>query len=181
MTLVLKDARKHAAARYTALGEQWLKRFDVRLTKTDHKALTGKAWAASRNIIAPWPTSTRWRLYILAHEIGHVTLRHDLGGMPSYAREFEAELFAHKLMRVQGIEVANEMTVRAKSYVSRKITQSLMSRCKRLDPSIVNWADPHHFAFLKDVRADLFARDGKRYFADAKRRTDLALGLEGRQ
>lgn len=173
----LKAAREASAARYSALGREWLDRFGVTLIDTRHKALSGRAYHGTRMIKTPWPTSTRSRCYIAAHEIGHIVLGHTdkFCPIPSWAKEFECELFAHSLLRSEGIEVPADMTARAKAYVWRKVQQALRAGAKSLDPSIVNWASETGYRALKSMRPDLFAVGGKRYFAAAKVRVRNAV------
>jgi hypothetical protein len=57
--------------------------------------------------------------------------------MPAYQREYQAEQFAHELLRHEGIPVPRAMTERAKQYVARK------ARCARratIYPAIARWA-----------------------------------------
>jgi hypothetical protein len=91
-------------------------------------------------LVVPWPTNTRKRLYILAHEIAHVVLDHKRQ-RPAYVQEFEAETFAHGLMRLFGIRVPRKMTVGAQQYVRRKILARPQRRFAHwIDPTIAEWA-----------------------------------------
>lgn len=157
---------QEAQARYAALGEALVARFKVALKKV-RSGLTGCAYVQSREIEAPWPSTSRNRLYILAHEIGHVALDHKPSQL-RYVKEFEAEQFAHGLLRQIGVAVPRKMTDRAKGYVRRKIKSALRQRAKWIDPDIADWAglslnqsvDPKH---VHD------------YFASAKARVEGAL------
>ena len=131
-------ARAEAAERYAQIGRGWFARFRVSLRK-ERASLTGCAWVRDRAVEAPWPSTTRKRLYILAHEIGHVALRHTRR-LPRYVEEYEAEQFAHALMRETGVAVPRSMTLRAKRYVSRKIAQAHIRGLNKLDKKIAEWA-----------------------------------------
>lgn len=127
-----------AAARYAAIGKAWLKEFDVTIGSA-RRTLSGRAFVQDRRIDAPWPTTSRKRLYLVAHEIGHIALNH-LGQLPVYVREFEAEQFAHALMRRDGIAVPRAMTARAKSYVRSKIGRGFVRGGQWFDPDIAAWS-----------------------------------------
>ena len=61
----------------------------------DHQ--DGRASAEKKRIKVPGPT-TRRRLYIYAHECGHVAMNHR-GQKHSYIQEYEAEMYAHEVLR----------------------------------------------------------------------------------
>ena len=134
----LQNAKAAAARRFAELGEVWLRSYDVRLRKA-RSNLTGRAWAKKREIEAPWPTTSRRRLYILAHEIGHVVIGHH-GQRPVYVQEYEAELFAAALLREHGVSVPRDMTSRAKAYVASKIGRAIRRSALWIDPEIADWA-----------------------------------------
>ena len=92
-----------------------------------------------------------------------------------YVREFEAEYFAHTLMKIGGIAVPVGTAESAKRRLFMHIRHAMKADIEGLDPSIVNWADPRKYRFLKDIRPDLFRPDSKRYFAAAKRRVNAIL------
>jgi hypothetical protein len=123
------------------IGATWVVRAGVVVGGPHHK-LTGRAWVMSRKIVAPWPSTTTRRLYVLAHEIGHVILRHG-PGRPVYVREYEAEMFAHRLLPAYGLDVPEVETVRSKKYVSRKIERGFSSGLSLLDTGIQDWCEPH--------------------------------------
>lgn len=178
----LAGAGIDARARYAAIGEEWLRRFAVTLTTTEHTGLTGRAYVKRRTIKTPWPASTLKRLYILAHEIGHVVLGHtDTIGhyLPSYVREFECEMFAHALMREEGLRVPKDMTDRAKAYVARRMRQGVGSNLRKpLDTGIIAWCGPHLTAttikIWRDLNPWLFS-GSPRFFQGAKARVRAAL------
>ena len=89
-----------AAGRYAASRQTMARQFDVALCEVRTK-LTGRAFVKQREIEVPWPTTTRKRLYIVAHEIGHVVLGHAGNRLPAYKREYQAEQFAHELLRAR--------------------------------------------------------------------------------
>lgn len=129
--------RQEAAEKYAEIGQRWLTEFGITL-KGVRSGLTGEAWVKERAIYAPWPSTTRNRLYILAHEIGHVALDHRRQ-RPTYVQEFEAEQFAHGLMRRDGLAAPRKMTVRAKRYVNSKIGRAFNRFARWIDPDIAEW------------------------------------------
>ena len=122
---------------YEDVGRRWIKLFDIKVWQ-ERRDLTGVAWVYWRAVAAPWPPTTRKRLYFLAHEIGHILLDHR-GQRPPYVQEFEAEIFAHKLLEREDIPVPESMTKRAKAYVFTYIKKRIL-RGLWVDPDITNWA-----------------------------------------
>src|SRR5690606_7683944 len=78
------------------------------------------------------------RLYIAAHEAGHVALGHN-DDVPRHREEFEAEQYAHKALRRHGIAVSRKSTNSAKRYVAWKVRQAVRRSAKRLDRESVQW------------------------------------------
>ena len=112
----------------------------------DQKGLKGYAYVMSgRNpvgvIHVPSPT-TRRRLYVFAHECGHVVLGHD-GRVPYHRQEFEAERWAHAALRRHGIAVPEKETLRAKQYVARKIHKAVVRGAKRIDRESYRFCKDH--------------------------------------
>jgi hypothetical protein len=92
------------------------------------KTLSGYACRCrDRTIVlaAPWPCITERRLYVLAHEVGHLHLHFgpngELSGKPVYLIELEAEQFAHEFLRAHGIPVPHAERQRARNYVAHHL------------------------------------------------------------
>lgn len=136
----LDPAAAHAAkaanaARFEALAMTYVPAgWDVH----HRKSLSGRCWYDLKLIAAPRPV-TRRALYIFLHECGHANSPHHASrSVPSYVKEFEAEIFAHQTMRGAGIAVPRSMTQRAKAYVRRKMGK-LRNAKPRAD--IVAWVN----------------------------------------
>lgn len=132
-----REALNAARDHYVSVAETWVQAF-----KVEHRGacgLSGRALITSRIVHAPLPANTRRRLYILAHEIGHIALGHT-NKLPRYVEEYEAESFAHVLLRRFHISVPRASTDNAKRYVRRKIAQALKRGLSALDPVIAEWA-----------------------------------------
>src|SRR5258708_6017824 len=110
---------------------------------TYRKSLSGVAWAAVKEMIAPEPV-TRKSLYIYLHEAAHIVLNH-IGKKPTHVQEMEAEKQAHAWMREAGIPVPRAMTKRAKAYVGRKIEQAVRRGAKHIDPAAAHYASVPKF------------------------------------
>ncbi|MEO0618396.1 MAG: hypothetical protein AAFZ01_03860 [Pseudomonadota bacterium] len=160
-----------------AAGEHWLARYGVsggrrpasRVTRAalirtgelliretgltephEHATLLhGRVWyeRGQRKMLAPWPTTNRVELYILAHEIGHWMLHGpDVYGcgpvppIPSYRREYEAERYAREKLRAAGIAVPRDMLRHSKDYVIQHLRVHLRESNEAPDPEIVAWA-----------------------------------------
>lgn len=122
----LDPAAAHAAkaanaARFEALAMTYV---PAGYKVTYRKSLTGRCWYSPRwEIAAPRPV-TRQALYIFLHECAHAIHHGPLTPAqrpPVYVMEFEAEQFAHRIMREHGIAVPRKQTQRAKAYVRRKM------------------------------------------------------------
>ena len=132
----LQRARAAAAQRYAQLGRVLLEEVGLSPNQVQPSSgLNGRVTSllGAVFIVAPWPTTTRKRLYILAHECGHVHHAHGRRGTPRKPRhreEYEAESYAHAALRRHGVAVPQDMTARARRYVARKIYQALKRGAK---------------------------------------------------
>ncbi len=124
--LELKAARDAATTRFLAIAEVIKAEAGVTV-HTIRKSLSGRATYDETGIcggvIAAPEGKTRKQLYILAHECGHVALKHGRRGK-KHIHELEAEQWAHAALRRYGIAVPRSMTKRAKKYVAQKIRQA---------------------------------------------------------
>jgi hypothetical protein len=133
----LAAARAAATARFLGVAEKLKAEAGVKHHEI-RKSLSGRAWAKSGVIHAP-EGRTRKQLYILAHECGHVALKHGKG-KPKHVKELEAEQWAHAALRRHGIPVPRSMTTRAKEYVAWKIQQATRRGAKHIDPAAKRYA-----------------------------------------
>jgi len=117
----LQMARAASAERFLAVARAIKEEAGV-VTHRVRKKLTGRAWSASGLIQAP-EGKTRQQLYLLAHEAAHVALKHQGSGIPKHRQEYEAEVWAHAILRRHGISVPRCMTRRAKLYVAWSIVK----------------------------------------------------------
>ena len=83
------------------------------------------------------PPTTRKRMYIIAHELGHIAL-HAKTSKRSFIKEFEAEQYAHALMRRFKIRIPRAMTKRAKNYVQYRINLSVKRGLQAPIPKEIN-------------------------------------------
>lgn len=116
----------------------------VEIVTFHDKGLHGKAWSDERRIFAPRPT-TRRRLYIVAHEAGHVHYQHGRSKMPIHRIEYEAERYAHDALRRHGIAVSKRSTEQAKRYVAWKINQAIKRGAKHIDRDALRWSEKYLF------------------------------------
>ncbi len=116
----LQQARRAAAARYLEIAARYT---PPDMTVTYRKRLTGCAWARSRRIAAPRP-STRRALHVYLHEVAHVVLEH-FHDRPTHVQEFEAEQWAFAVMRAEKVPVPRASLRRAKAYVASTILQEV--------------------------------------------------------
>lgn len=98
----LQQGRKAMAERCQRVGKTLLDEAGVQEAEY-HTRLGGWAYPDRKSVRIPNPT-TRRRVYILAHEAGHVALNH-CGVKPKHRQEYEAERYAHDALRRHGIAV----------------------------------------------------------------------------
>jgi hypothetical protein len=131
----LQAARKAAAERYAEVARR---RTPEDIVVVYRSGLSGCAWVASRKISVPKPT-TRRRLHIYLHEVAHVVLDH-VRKKPIHVQEFEAEQWAFRVMREEGIPVPRKSVRLAKRYVQRKIRTAEARGAKKVDKVAARFA-----------------------------------------
>lgn len=131
----LLEARWAAADRFMAIAQRHTPP-DIEITY--HKGLYGRAWVETRKMHVPIPT-TRRRLHIYLHEVGHIVLDHRRK-KPVHVQEMEAEKFAFRIMREEGIPVPRKSMAQAKRYVGWKIRQAKKRGAKHIDAEAARFA-----------------------------------------
>ncbi len=127
----LRAGREAMRARCEAIA---VKHTPEGATLTFHRSLSGRAWVEKREMTVPRPV-TRKSLYIYLHECAHIMLDHR-GQRRSFQQEAEAERWAQRAMREEGLAVPRAMLKRAKEYVARKkrhgdnVSKGLKARAK---------------------------------------------------
>lgn len=134
----LKAGKKAMAERCRDVAAKLAEEAGVVTVQEDRRRLAGRANAKDRRISVPPPT-TRRRLYVFAHECGHVLLGHD-GRKTRHREEYEAERWAHDALRRHGIRVSRRSSHSAKKYVRRRITEAFLRGSKRIDPEAAKWS-----------------------------------------
>ena len=135
----LQEKKLEAKRILKSIARQWFKIHKVKKI-TYVKGLYGKAWCKEKRLRIP-PSTTRKRMYIIAHELGHLALHGHLKTKRSrrqFIKEFEAEQYAHTLMRRFNIKVPRDMTVRAKNYVQYRINLSVKRGLQAPIPKEIN-------------------------------------------
>lgn len=139
-TAELQAAKRQAAERYKAVAKTILSEAEVEHVRYHDKGLRGRAWAKERRVLVPHPT-TRRRLYIVAHEAGHIELAHVHGKV--HRQEYEAERYAHEALRKHEVAVPAKSTKRAKEYVAWKIHQAIRRGAQTIDKEALEWCKPY--------------------------------------
>jgi len=116
------------AARHTPEG--WTVRY--------RNSLTGCCNYEKRLIETPKPR-TRRALHIYLHEVAHAVL-HANSRKASHVQEYEAETWAFRVMREEGIAVPRKSLEKARAYVRRKIDMAVRRGAKRIDAAAKDWA-----------------------------------------
>ena len=131
----LQEKKLEAKRILKSIARHWFKIHKVKKI-TYAKGLYGHAYVKKRSIHIPPPT-TRKRMYIIAHELGHLACNH-IQNKKRFIEEYEAERYAHNLMRQFHIKIPRPMTARAKRYVERKISQARSRGLKAPVPREIN-------------------------------------------
>jgi hypothetical protein len=138
-----QQARRASAERLYGIAISILKEAGVETWEFHEKGLCGRAYTKRSHVVCPKPT-TRRRLYVLAHECAHIVRNHTTS-KPSHRKEYEAELYAHEVLRRHGIAVPKKETEIAKKYVARRIDQAIrIGKAKQLDSEAVKWCETEH-------------------------------------
>ena len=127
--VLAQKAKRDLAEKLLLVGHKYLPQewtFEYR------KSLTGCCWSERKHIAAPRPV-TRKSLYIWLHECAHAHLHSDGKRRYRVDKEYEAEQWAHRVMREEGIAVPRTMTKRAKNYVQRQIKRGEARGQKRIN------------------------------------------------
>lgn len=154
----MKRRQRHDAL-YIAIGEEWIRLYRIRkivaietrfLDEDTHikyrlpfdQQFVGLAIPEKRHIHTRWPTNTPDKLFILAHEIGHVAMAHN-SSIPIYVEEFEAEMFAISLFRRYRLRLTASMIGRARRNVRYAIGCGLARGLAAIDNQIARWSGRH--------------------------------------
>jgi hypothetical protein len=97
-----------------------------------HNGRGGRAVVEERKIFVPRP-SNRDRLHVYLHEVAHIVCKHNRK-KPLHVEEMEAEQWATRVMREEGIPVPLEALEFGKRYVQGKI-QTAEWRGEPIDPA----------------------------------------------
>ena len=93
---------------------------------------------------------TRCRLYICAHEAGHVAKGHKRGNGYSHRHEYEAERYAHEALRRHGIALPRKELERGTEYVAEKIHQAIRRGANNIDREALKWCADYHSDATKE-------------------------------
>ena len=124
----LKAGKKAMTERCREVATKLAEEAGVVTINENRRTLTGRANTKDRRISVPPPT-TRRRLYIFAHECGHVLLGHD-GRKTRHREEYEAERWvARRLAAVRDTRIT-QVHRGSQGLCSPKDFSGVSSRCK---------------------------------------------------
>jgi len=146
-----RTANRLNSSDLVALGKIFLSEIELPRPHVIADGWYGSVSAPSRErvLTAPWPTEDITSLYILAHEIAHWNMHFEwvpagfwLGRaeIPSYRKEYEAELFAHNMLRRYGIAVPRQETIDARENVRYHLRRFTRFTIQPPDDAICQWA-----------------------------------------
>jgi hypothetical protein len=124
-----------------------------RFTRRDED---GRAFLSRKIIETPDPINLD-RLFIVAHECGHIALQHGARRPERHRGEFEAEQFAMLLLRHFNVPVPYGMVQDGQHYVAWQIEQDLRHGRTELDRDSVEWGERHLSDYTHDALASLRA------------------------
>jgi hypothetical protein len=133
----LRRGRESTAQRCQEVAREMAREAGVARIEYHERGLRGRAIIGTRTILVPRPT-TRRRLYVFAHECGHIALDHR-GRRPRHRQEYEAERYALEAMRRHGVAVPEAEILAGKRYVAAKILRAIRSGAKQVDGEAVSW------------------------------------------
>lgn len=133
----LQKGKEDMAIRCAEIGKRILDEAGVKTVHYEDGGLSGRSIFGERTVWVPKPT-TRRRLYILAHEAGHIAMGHN-GKLPAHREEFEADKYAHRVMRENGVPVPKRSTQAAKKHVAREIRQAVARGATDIDYQAFRW------------------------------------------
>ena len=93
-----------------------------RFTRRDHD---GRAYVAQKIIETGDPTNVN-RLFVVAHECGHITLQRTPRRLPKHRSEYEAEQFAILLLRHFDVPVPHDMVEGGQDYVAWHVVMACL-------------------------------------------------------
>ena len=146
--------KQRMAARCLEAADAIMREAGVTEVSYHEGGLRGQANPIKGRIRVPRPT-TRRRLYIFAHECGHVALQHT-GKKRPHRKEYEAELYASDALRRHGIAVPRKSLEEAKKYVAYRVYLSLKRGARSIDREALNWCK----SYLSDQAARLLRERG---------------------
>jgi len=118
-----------------------------RFTRRDED---GRAFLSRKIIETPDPINLD-RLFIVAHECGHIALQHGARRPVRHRGEFEAEQFAMLLLRHFNVPVPYGMVQDGQHYVAWQIDQDLRHGRTELDRDSVEWGVRHLSDYTHDA------------------------------
>lgn len=118
-----------------------------RFTRRDED---GRAFLSRKIIETPDPINLD-RLFIVAHECGHIALQHGARRAERHRGEFEAEQFAILLLRHFNVPVPHGMVQDGQHYVAWQIEQDLRHGKTELDQDSVEWGEHYLTTYTKDA------------------------------
>ena len=138
-----RTANRLNSSDLVALGKIFLSEIELPRPHVIADGWYGSVSAPSRErvLTSPWPTEDITSLYILAHEIAHWNMHFEwvpagfwLGRaeIPSYRKEYEAEFFAHNMLRRYGIAVPRQETIDARENVRYNLCEDISRQTPRL-------------------------------------------------
>ena len=131
---------RRAARDLVAIGREWVFQFGIHQVEDCGDPLKAVAHVDRREVFAPWPPSSLDDLFVLAHEIAHVVLRHRYESGTEYIIEFEAERFAVELFRQYGLKAPRRQIRRARANVCAWLLLAVVRGEYRIDRAIDEWS-----------------------------------------
>jgi hypothetical protein len=99
----------------------------------------GTCYATERTIEVLYP-SNRAKLFNYLHESGHIHLMHHRRSQPVYNEEYEADRYARRVFRDEGLKIPPKTDKIQRAYVGEAIYNALRHGAKVINPKAYKYA-----------------------------------------
>lgn len=101
-------------------------------------SLSGRCYYRKKVISTPKPNTIK-SLHVFLHECGHAIL-HPKCNKSRYIHEYEAEMFAFKIIKEEGFSIPQDSIDNSKRHINRAINKALKRGLKNVDENILKYS-----------------------------------------
>jgi hypothetical protein len=115
------------------VASKYTPRVRVKIIKTGH-------CFANKNLIEVYKPLNRAKLFSYLHEVGHIVLRHHKRSQAVYNEEYEADRYARRVFRDEGLKVPPKTNRIQRAYVGECIYNAIRHGAKVIKPEAYKYA-----------------------------------------